>query len=204
MSAVLRFEPEGHRYYHGVREVPGVTRIMNPISELDGIPRDLLDAAADLGHKVHTACHLFDQGVLAEQALDPVLAPYLSAWKLCCLELGVRVLASELPVYHAKLGYAGQLDKIAMIKHWDGERGLIDLKSSVSMPRTIAPQTAAYLEAEITGENSMRLSRRTPRGGVLLKPDGTYRFHPCRASDHARDFNLFTACLVIHRWRTRT
>jgi len=200
----IRFEPAEHRYWHGTQEMPSVSRIMDPLTMLDDIPRDVLEAASDVGRKVHSAIDFFDKGVLDFPALDPVLSPYVRAWEKFLEEMGARIIASELMTWHRKLRYAGRLDKIALIPRWKEHKGLIDVKSATAMPRTIGPQTAAYLEAEISGENPMRLTRRTPRAGVLLRPDGTYSFHPCKPSEHARDFNYFVSGLNIYRWRSRT
>jgi hypothetical protein len=126
-----------------------VTEVLDPLLELDGIPRALLKAAAAFGTHVHMACDLFDRGVLDEPALDPHLSPYLAAWKLFLRDVGAEVLATEMRVAHPKLRYAGTLDKIVRwTRRGKSTLAQIDLKSG-EVPRTVGPQTAAYNEAAI-------------------------------------------------------
>lgn len=205
LTGVLRFEEEGHRYYLGERQLPSVTQVLEPIQMLEGIPRDVLDAAADLGRKVHLACHFLDMGVLDWSSLDDVLTGYVEAYRKFLRETHAVVLASEQKVAHAKHGYAGTYDMVALLPrlHANPQRMLIDRKSATTMPRTVGPQTSAYLEAELSNGNPLGLTRATVRAGLLLKPDGTYSFKPLKVTDHAADFNMFISCLNVHRWRNQ-
>lgn len=189
LPAELVFDEGTHTYRVGGVRWPSVTEILQPLQELDGIPRAILEAAARFGTHVHQACHLYNLGALDEQRLDPALAPYLAGWKEFLERTGARVVASEMRVAHERLRYAGTLDTICLIS---GTRTLVDIKSTAEIPRTVGPQTAAYAEA--LGEP--RIARRV----VQLRKDGTYRAE--RLTERT-DWNLFLSALNVHQWRHR-
>lgn len=189
LPADLTFDAEAHAYHVGGVRWPSVTQVLDPLQELDGIPRAVLEAAARFGTNVHAACHLLNVGALDMAALDPALAPYVVAWEKFLTDTGAKVIASEMRVAHARLRYAGTLDTICLIK---GYRELVDIKSTAAIPRTAGPQTAAYAEAI----NEPRIRRRV----VQLRKDGTYRSQPL--TDRT-DWNLFLSALNIHQWRHR-
>jgi hypothetical protein len=167
LGADIHFEPEGHRYTVAGERWPSVTEVLDPLLELDGIPRAVLKAAAQFGTHVHMATDLFDKGILDEPALDPHLAPYLAGWKLFLRDTGAKVTASEVRVGHPKLRYAGTLDKaVAWTKRGRVRSAQIDIKSG-EVPRTVGPQTAAYAEA-----HEFKFDERYV---LALKPDATYR-----------------------------
>lgn len=184
----IQFDPERHEYRVGGARWPSVTQVLDPLLELDGIPRHLLEAAARFGTHVHQACHLLNQGVLDESSLDDALRPYVDAWKKFLADAKATVVASELRVAHLQLRYAGTLDAIVM---WRGRRCLIDIKTSTQIPRTVGPQTAAYAQA---------LGKKLYRYCVQLKADATYRTVPLR--DPA-DWSIFLSALNIHHWRNK-
>lgn len=187
LPADFQFDPAAHVYTVGGQRWPSVTQILDPLQELDGIPRAVLEAAAAFGTNVHAACHLHNLGILDESALDDALRPYVQAWKQFLADTGARIIASEYRVAHAKLRYAGTLDNIGLIAK---QRELIDIKSTAEIPRIVGPQTSAYAEA--IGEPRIR------RRVVQLRADGTYRSE--RLTDR-RDWNLFLSALNIHQWR---
>lgn len=190
---MLRFEAEGHRYFMDDEEWPSVSAVLEPLQILDGIPKDVLRAAAEFGSHVHMATDLYDNGVLDEDALDPHLKPYLDGWKSFLNETGAIVVSSELRVSHPQLRYAGTLDKMIL---WRDRRHVLDIKSSALVPKTVGPQTAAYREALLSTE----LVCAPTRYCMHLRGDGSYRLHTLRDST---DFNLFVSALNIHHWRAR-
>lgn len=188
---VLTFDAEFHEYRVGGERWPSVTDVLDPLLELDGIPKATLAAAASFGRHVHQACHLFNVGQLDEAALDPHLMPYLAGWKQFLFDTGAVVVASERRVMHPKLKYAGTLD---VILAWKRKHFLIDYKATAAVPRTAGPQTAAYREAcAHEGKNIAPL-----RYCMHLRGDGTYRLVPLNDS---RDWSYFLSALNIFRWR---
>jgi hypothetical protein len=190
----VRFDPDRHTYMVRGVAVPSVTTVLNPLNELDGIPADVLAAAARFGTHVHLACHLWNVGELDLKALDPHLLPYLNGWVKFLKDSGAVVLVSERRVYHPKLQYAGTLDAVV---RWENSTRLIDLKSSVKVPRTVGPQTAGYAEAYRSEGHELS----SIRGCVHLLGDGGYRLH--RLTDRG-DFHIFLSALNIASWRNKT
>jgi hypothetical protein len=189
---LIEFDQEQHRYTVAGELWPSVTQVLDPLLELDGIPKAVLKAAAHFGTHVHLACDLFDKGVLDEPALDPHLAPYLAAWKIFLRDTGAKVSASEVRVGHPKLKYAGTLDKdLAWIKRGRSRRVQLDIKSG-EVPRTVGPQTAAYAEA-----HPFKFDERYV---LALKPDATYRL--TKLADPT-DWSIFLSALNLHRWRNK-
>lgn len=173
--------------------MPNVTRILQPIDELDGIPRDVLERAARFGRHVHLAVHFFNQNILDWDRLDPHLRPYVLAWRKFLAQSGAVVLESEILVHHPVLGYAGQCDAII---RWSGDH-VVDVKSSEAIPRSVGPQTAGYRLALLADGHCQRLSR--TRYCVHLKPNGEYAVKKLTDS---RDQTIFISMLNYHRWKT--
>jgi hypothetical protein len=192
LAADLQFDAVEHRYSVAGVRWPSVTEVLNPLNELDGIPKAVLAAAAEFGQHVHMATDLYDKGVLDEPALDANLVPYLTAWKRFLFETGAQVVASEVRVAHPKLRYAGTLDKsVSWLKRGRTRTAQIDIKSG-EVPRTVGPQTAAYAEA-----HEFKFDERYV---LQLKPDATYRL--TKLTDLA-DWSIFLSALNIHRWRNK-
>lgn len=187
----LAFNAESHEYSVGGERWPGVTEVLDPINELDGIPRDVLAAAAEFGSHVHQACDLSNRGVLDRAALDPALAPYLAAWEKFLVDTGAVVMHSELRVQNKTLKYAGTLDAVI---RWRNATHIADIKTSAAVPRTVGPQTAAYRAAYLQthGECS------PVRYCVHLRADATFRLHKLA---NPADLSMFVSCLNIYRWR---
>jgi hypothetical protein len=195
VAAQVVFNEAEHTYtVDGVRW-PSVTQILDPLLELDGIPRAALEAAARFGNHVHQACHLYDLNRLDEEDLDEPLRPYLEGWKAFLRDTGAFVCNSEQRILHPKLRYAGTLDKTIL---WKERRHVLDIKSGAEVPPTVGPQTAAYREALLESQSVLDCSR--TRYCLHLRPDETYRLHTL--NDPA-DFHLFVSALNIHRWREK-
>ena len=189
----LQFNPDGHQYLLNNRPVPSVTQVLEPYTGLEYVDRELLRRAAEFGTHVHEACHLFNLDMLNSDALDPALAPYVTAWAQFLEDTGAVVLQSEFRVASEQFCYAGTLDTVVF---WGKSNRLIDIKSTAGVPRTTGPQTAAYTQAyrEQTGE-SIR-----DRYCAHLKPDGKYDLH--KLSD-PRDWDIFKAALMLCKWHKR-
>lgn len=206
-ASPLQFDESTHTYTVGGEKWPSVTAILDPLLELDGIPRAALEAAAAFGRNVHAATDLWDKGVLDEEALDPHLAPYLTGWKSFLRDSGAVVLASELRVSHRLLKVAGTLDKLV---RWQKNKQLVparryvlDLKSSAEVPWTVGMQTSGYRELYLdqfglVSEEGEPLA--TTRLCVHLKPEGKYKLY---VLDDSRDRNDFISAVNFHNMRKR-
>lgn len=198
VASPLHFDEVTHTYSVDGQKWPSVTAILDPLLELDGIPRAALEAAALFGQHVHLATHLWDLGQLDEDALDPHLRPYLAGWKSFLRESGAVVQASEVRVSHRLLKVAGTLDKVV---RWRFARNyVLDVKSSALVPWTVGMQTAGYRELLLDQEPERRVSLSPTRLCVHLKPEGVYKLH---VLDDSRDRNDFISCVNFHNLRKR-
>jgi hypothetical protein len=187
-ARALTFDEPTHTYRFGGALVPGVTTILRPLSNFDGIPVEVLERKRDLGQRVHYACQLSDEDDLEESSVELDVEPYLVAWRKFLAESGALVLHNEQQVYEPTLRYAGTLDNVLGL---NGAKWLVDKKTSIATPISAGPQTAAYLRAL----NDPSVTR---RAAVRLRADGTYRFDPLSGAD---DWSAFLSCLTLHRFK---
>jgi hypothetical protein len=183
---ILRFEEASHTYSLGGHKVPSVTQVLAPLSNFDGIPRDVLAAKAKLGTDVHFACQLHDEDDLDEASVDDAVAPYLVAYRRFLAESKAKLVLNEVRVFDSVYRYAGTLDRVFYLS---GHLTLVDLKTCIVTPHSVGPQTAAYLHA-------LRRPDVTRRAALRLRPDGTYRLDLLA---DANDWATFLSCLTIHR-----
>jgi hypothetical protein len=189
----LQFEEDGHSYTLNGRRVPSVTDVLEPLQLFDGIPPDVLEAARVFGGHVAMACDMHNKGTLDWDSMDSLLASYIRGYLKFLAETSFVILASEERVASVKCGYAGTLDLRGIMnrKSW-----IVDSKSTHVLPRTVGPQTSAYLAAfnEMTGEAYKH------RACLHLKPDG-YTFVPLEdKGKRIADYTLFVSQLNVYRW----
>ncbi len=184
---MLTFDEASHTYRFGGKVVPGVTSILRPLVDFSGIRRDVLEAKADLGKRVHFACQLHDEDDLDEASVQEDVAPYLQAYRLFLSESRAQIVMNEERVFSRTYGYAGTLDRVMALP----AQGtfLVDLKTCIATPTSTGPQTAAYLRA-------LDPSVCTRRAALRLRPDGTYRLDELTDPN---DWATFLACLTVHR-----
>lgn len=185
---MLDFDEATHTYRLLGAPVPGVTSILAPLVDLSGIPRATLEAKRQLGQDVHFACQLLDEDDLDEDSVEEHVAPYVQAYRKFKAETSAAVLLNEHKVAEPMFMYAGTLDRVMQI---NGAKWLVDLKTCISTPMAVGPQTAAYLRA--LGDSTV-----THRGALRLRPDGTYRLDQLTGAD---DWSVFMACLTLHRFK---
>lgn len=194
MTAVdLTFDPATHTYRLGGQVVPSVTQLLDPIRpDFSMVPAHVLEAKRALGTAVHLACELDDEGDLDDESLDPVLAPYVAAWRKFKADTGAEVLMNEQRLAHTALRFAGTLDRLVRVR--GGDVYLIDLKTSVSMAASFGVQLAGY---QLLLDESAFTTKLT-RKGLQLKDDGTYKLVPF---NNPNDVAAFRACLSIFHWK---
>lgn len=189
-TELLTFDEDAHVYRFMGHVVPGVTQILRPLTNFDGIKHEVLAAKADLGRRVHLACQLLDEDDLDFDSIEADVDPYLRAYRKFLVDTGAKVLANERRVFEPMLHYAGTLDRVL---GFEGIKWLTDIKTSFTTPMSAGPQTAAYLRA--LGDTSV-----THRAALRLRPDGTYRFDSLTSAD---DWSAFMAALTLHRFKER-
>lgn len=189
-AQTVEFDEVTHTYRVNGERWPSVTQVLDDILRpYEGVPEDLMRAAAQFGKHVHAACHLDNIGMLDEAALDPALSPYLEGWRAFRRAMGAEILISEHIVSHPRLRYCGSLDSVVLMR---GKRALIDIKTTAVLPGTVGPQCAAYAEA--LGEP------RIARYCCHLIGGGQYRLIPLT---EPTDFSIYISALNLYFWRQK-
>lgn len=188
------FRAEDHTYWVGGEQWPSVTTVLKIFGEYEGIPAEYLAAAAEFGRHVHLAIHLFDSGSLVWNTLDPRLQRCVTKWSDWLVSRNATVLASEVLVWHPRLRYCGQFDKIVRIPP---HNYLLDVKSSAKIPRFTAYQTAAYREAYLTRPGALTLHKK--RLCVRISEDDFEQKPYVGNTDH----NMFISALNVTMERAR-
>ena len=195
----LEFNAEAHEYRLDGQLVPSVTAVLDPLLELWRIPSDILEAAREFGEHVHQAVHLFNEGELDEEALDPALALPLRGWKQFLHATGTEISASEQRVFHRGARFAGTLDSTGLMPGRAG-RGevlsLIDVKSG-DVPFTVGPQTAAYEYAR----RDMGLPPCRRRLCVQLTSEPP--FYKVHQLTEPSDLTMFLSALNVYRFKEK-
>ena len=182
----LLFDAASHTYTLEGRQLPSVTTILQAEGFIDATW--FTEYGRDRGTKVHQAVEFYDAGDLDEDSLDPVLKPYLAAWKRFKEEAHVTIEASEVRLASEVYGFAGTIDKVAAIGN---VKAILDIKSGQVQPWT-GLQLAAY--HILLNEPARK------RYAVQLNNDGSYRLHEFKdRSDRA----VFLAALTVHQWKRR-
>jgi hypothetical protein len=102
--------------------------------------------AAEWGTSVHETVEAILRGkhIVPEQRMATTINTFLEWRKQFPLRIVSAANDIEKRVHDVDHGYAGTIDMIAEI---DGVRGIVDLKTSTTIVREHALQTAAYLQA---------------------------------------------------------
>ena len=182
---------------------PALTR------EVKAVHKDVREAAADLGDRVHNAAEARLLG--APIADDPEVAPYLAQFDLWLKSWGVTdkdVEATEITVLHRRLGYAGTADLMVWLPTGDGgepELWLIDYKSSATRSaKSVYPentlQLAAlrYAETVVLPDDTEQPMPKIQRTGVLNLRARSHALVPMPADRTAH--RAFRGALENTRW----
>lgn len=178
----LEFKDDGHVYTFDGRWIPSVTEILKSEGFID--TAFFTDYGRERGKLAHLAIHLYDEGELDEESLDPVLSPFVEAWKRFRADTGVEIIESEQPIVDPLRRYAGTPDKIVLL---DGKQTVLDLKTGVISP-WVRLQLCAYCEAKTIYR----------RAAVQLNDDGTYKMH---TYTDRQDFGVWNATLAVYHWK---
>ena len=149
-------------------------------------PSFFTDRGSERGTAAHATCALDDIGDLDETSVDPIVAPYLAAWRKFRSEMKPEILAVEEPVESVAMGFCtGGIDRRVML---DGRETILDIKTGSPLPEH-AIQLAAYC---------LLFPRIMARGCVYLRDDGSYQI---RMFHDRKDFAVFKAALTVAAWK---
>jgi hypothetical protein len=186
----LVFDEGTHTYSVDGRIIPSVTTIIRPLHDFADIPAAVLERKRVLGTAVHLACELDDRDELDDAATDAEVMGYVAGWRKFRSDSGAKVLMNEQKLYHPTLMFAGQLDRLLMLRN--GVTALIDLKTSVTMSNAFGVQLAGYallLEDQDIPRNALH--------GLQLRANGAYKLH---SYPDPNDAACFRALLSVYHW----
>lgn len=113
LDTPVEYDDEGHIYTWKGRRLDSVTAVLRAEGFIDTTWFD--DWSRDKGTAVHLACHYDDLECLDEGALDPVIVPYLEAWRRFKADTGWVTEVSEQPMMSSSYLYAGKPDAIGSL-----------------------------------------------------------------------------------------
>lgn len=140
MPDILRLDEATHEYWLGKRKFDSVTHILQYL----GLTNDYSNISsfyAERGTAVHKAVEYVDKGTLDDGKLDPIIRPYVAAYRRFLRESGYVPLHWEVPLHHPVLGYAGTIDKVGRL---NGRPGVLDIKTARSVDPAVELQLCAY------------------------------------------------------------
>lgn len=187
-----------------------VTEPTAVVREIKAVHREVKEKAADLGDRIHKAAELHLLG--APVPADPEVAPYLAQLKLWLAGWGVdldkHIEATEITVFHRRLGYAGTADLLIWLPTGPGGRldlWLIDFKTSATRPaKSVYPentlQLAAlrYAETVLLPDDTDAPMPAIQRAGVLNLRAKSHALVPMPADRTAH--RAFRGALEATRW----
>lgn len=167
------------------------------INWLKTIPDYQRDRAADRGTSVHQIAEEIIRGTPPTE-IPEELAPYINSYLAFIRTWSPKWVAVEQMVCSLKYGYAGTFDAFADI---DGERWLLDIKTSTGVYSETALQLAAYAGAEFIGLPGNAKRFRVPRaqrfGVIHVTPTGAELVPYAVTKD---TFTVFLRCREVWAW----
>jgi hypothetical protein len=168
-----------------------VTEVLAPWSDFSRVRPDVLEAAAERGTIVHTACSALATGVWFPP-LPEGCRGYVESFQRWFDAAVEKVLMVEPNLVHPVYRYVGHPDMIVRIKG-DATDSLIDIKTPLALSKSWRLQLAAYYF----------LTHEHPCGRVLivrLRKTGA----PPVVTEHTgtlvADFSIFLACLTAGKF----
>ena len=196
----IYLDEESHIYYVDGKEVPSVTTVLSPLSnvEYDKVNPSVLEQAAKRGTLVHSYTEMMDYDCDPDEVEYEVVG-YLKAYKDFLRDYKPEWTRIECPV--AKMdtdrAYAGTIDRVGRI---NGKLVIVDLKTLASPTKlnkfSVCVQTWAYDDAlyDTYGEDA------EGRYALYLKADGTYNFMDCEEYEEKYDidpYSIFNKCYEV-------
>lgn len=191
---MIVFDEKKHLYSDESGPLIGVSTAIKQsgMYNFDGIASKVVEYAGMRGSMVHAATELFDNGILDWGSLDPVILPYVEAYREFIEQNNVQILGMETVVCDKVLRYAGRLDRTCIMSNY--QKYVLDIKTAYTMPFYTGLQLAAY-------RNCFDMHGRTyGRLGLQLKKDGSYKLHEYKDPE---DFTVFAACLKVYQYKIK-
>lgn len=155
----------------------------------------------DRGSALHRACHLWDEGMLDEDTVDPVIRGRLEQYKRFVDDVKPEYLAIEQRFEHHVYGFSGTPDRIARITGAKGVQfrprvGILDLKAGAQHP-SYGLQLALY-EA-LARDAGIINGVAACRWGLYLSDDAYKLVEYTNREDRAAAL----ACVTLANWMVK-
>jgi hypothetical protein len=139
----LSYRDSDHTYWHGDRELAGVTSILEATGIAPQFYRNLGPEYRQRGTAGHLAVFYVALGEYDEDSTHPAIRPFARQFMAFQEDTGFRPMIMECAYANVNLGIAGRLDMAGLDRH--EEPSIVDLKTG-SLPPDIyvATQLAGY------------------------------------------------------------
>ena len=203
----ITFDPAIHAYsIYGIR-VPSVTQCLKACGFIEERGDEY---AMKRGEYVHEATALDDAGKLDESSLDPVILPYVQAWRRFRKDSGFLPLKIECRVGHPVYRYAGTLDRIGEMP--DDGQWVLDIKTGSPadwhpLQTALYAVAAEYMDGDVTlkraavylRDNGSYSDVTIKRAAVYLRDSGTYALDTDNHSNPADRADGLATVRICHR-----
>ncbi len=116
MQPMFRFDEVKHEYWYGIKRLPSVTQIINPLCNFSAIPKRVLEHKADLGTAFHESIALYLRDDIDESTIDERIVKPFGAfkewWGNCKKDHDIMYI--EKSMYHPALKFAGTPDLVTV------------------------------------------------------------------------------------------
>lgn len=180
--------------------VPSVCEAMGicGLTDMRGIPFDVLEHAKLRGEEVHLWTQLLDHGhVGPDDEPDTSIEGYVAAYLLFKQEAGFEIIHNETAIVNTRDRYAGTVDRVAYRKKLMQPKRpfVVDLKCVALVSMATRLQVTGYAHAFDTNQDSPGLHGRE---SLQLRRDGTYRLKQYNSHD---DYNDWAAVVRVAHWK---
>lgn len=175
----LTFDPENHIYKVNGEVWPSVTQVLKDMGFIDSTW--FTEYARERGSLAHLIIKWHCLGILDEDTVDPVLRPYLDAWKLFVADTGFVSKQIETPLYDPLRRFAGTPDNVGELYKIPS---VIDYKTG-AMSQVTGIQLAGY---------ELLTGKRLKRYGLQLTDKGKYKLTEFKDRNDRQVFLAATAC----------
>lgn len=169
-SKLYKFDAVNHIHSIGNKIVPGITTLLNPLTDFSAVPAHILEAARQYGSGVHKAVELYCQDELDTDSLDVSLRPPVAGFEKWLKDYGFdhRDFIVELPMGDPALMVACIPDLIL-----DGKL-ITEIKSRKPNHLTDSIQTCC--QEHVWKKNGGIRTGEYERRVLYLAQDGTYTY----------------------------
>lgn len=168
-----------------------VTDVLKRYSNLEHIPKDVLEKAADRGTRVHHYCELYSRHFLFEE-VDEDCKNYVDSFKRWFDAEVEEIMMIENRINNPLYMLSGKIDLVAKLRS-TGKFTIIDIKTPATPSKTWPLQTSAYSWL-LDHVSKIKVVNR----GCLVLPKCAKHAEFIEHKNHSIDRERFTCALNLH------